>query len=137
MVKPAGLVMNGVGSTGAPLPPEGFRWVYESVGGDLLLSSISGGTDVCTAFVGGCPLLPVRVERQRPAQLRVTLHRPVLPDHGLAPEAQARQMMAQVNALFESWIVERPHEWQCFQNRWPRATRRRVLQMRASGAVAP
>ena len=49
-----------VGSTGAPLPPEGFRWVYEQLGPDLLLSSISGGTDVCTAFVGGCPLVPVR-----------------------------------------------------------------------------
>jgi acetoacetyl-CoA synthetase len=52
--------LRGVGSTGAPLPPEGFRWVYEAVGPDLLLSSISGGTDVCTAFVGGCPLVPVR-----------------------------------------------------------------------------
>ncbi|MFP3901650.1 MAG: acetoacetate--CoA ligase [Acidimicrobiia bacterium] len=52
--------LRGVGSTGAPLPPEGFRWVYEAVGDDLLLSSISGGTDVCTAFVGGCPLVPVR-----------------------------------------------------------------------------
>ncbi len=49
-----------VGSTGAPLPAEGFEWVYDSVGADLLLSSISGGTDVCTAFVGGCPLVPVR-----------------------------------------------------------------------------
>jgi acetoacetyl-CoA synthetase len=52
--------LRGVGSTGAPLPAEGFRWVYEAVGDDLLLSSISGGTDVCTAFVGGCPVLPVR-----------------------------------------------------------------------------
>jgi len=52
--------LRGVGSTGAPLPAEGFRWVYEAVGPDLLLSSISGGTDVCTAFVGGCPLVPVR-----------------------------------------------------------------------------
>jgi acetoacetyl-CoA synthetase len=52
--------LRGVGSTGAPLPAEGFRWVYEAVGSDLLLSSVSGGTDVCTAFVGGCPLLPVR-----------------------------------------------------------------------------
>jgi acetoacetyl-CoA synthetase len=49
-----------VGSTGAPLPAEGFRWVYEAVGRDLLLSSVSGGTDVCTAFVGGCPMVPVR-----------------------------------------------------------------------------
>jgi acetoacetyl-CoA synthetase len=51
--------LRGVGSTGAPLPPEGFRWVYEAVGSDLLLASASGGTDVCTAFVGGVPLLPV------------------------------------------------------------------------------
>ena len=48
-----------VGSTGAPLPPEGFRWVYDAVGADLRLDSISGGTDVCTAFVGGSPLVPV------------------------------------------------------------------------------
>ncbi len=52
--------LRAVGSTGAPLPAAGFEWVYEAVKGDLLLSSISGGTDVCTAFVGGCPLVPVR-----------------------------------------------------------------------------
>ncbi|HWC34959.1 MAG TPA: acetoacetate--CoA ligase [Mycobacteriales bacterium] len=49
-----------VGSTGAPLPPEGFAWVYDAVGGDVMLSSLSGGTDVCTAFVGGAPDLGVR-----------------------------------------------------------------------------
>jgi acetoacetyl-CoA synthetase len=49
-----------VGSTGAPLPPEGFAWVYDAVGKDVMLSSLSGGTDVCTAFVGGAPWLPVR-----------------------------------------------------------------------------
>jgi acetoacetyl-CoA synthetase len=49
-----------VGSTGAPLPVEGFRWVYEQLGDGVLLSSVSGGTDVCTAFVGGSPLVPVR-----------------------------------------------------------------------------
>jgi acetoacetyl-CoA synthetase len=49
-----------VGSTGAPLPPEGFRWVHHELGGRALLASISGGTDVCTAFVGGSPLVPVR-----------------------------------------------------------------------------
>jgi acetoacetyl-CoA synthetase len=52
--------LRGVGSTGSPLPAEGFHWVYEAVGQDLVLSSASGGTDVCTAFVGGIPLLPVR-----------------------------------------------------------------------------
>jgi acetoacetyl-CoA synthetase len=49
-----------VGSTGAPLPPEGFAWVYDAVSPDVMLSSLSGGTDVCTAFVGGAPSLPVR-----------------------------------------------------------------------------
>ena len=51
--------VRGVGSTGAPLPAEGFQWVYENVGRELVLASVSGGTDVCTAFVGGCPLVPV------------------------------------------------------------------------------
>lgn len=52
--------LRGVGSTGAPLPPEGFAWVYEHVGTRLMLGSVSGGTDLCTAFLGSCPLLPVR-----------------------------------------------------------------------------
>lgn len=51
--------LRAVGSTGAPLPPEGFRWVYEAVKDDVLLSSISGGTDICSAFVGASPLTPV------------------------------------------------------------------------------
>ena len=48
-----------IGSTGAPLSPEAFRWVYDRVKADVHLGSISGGTDLCTAFVGSCPLLPV------------------------------------------------------------------------------
>jgi acetoacetyl-CoA synthetase len=51
--------LRAVGSTGSPLAPESFRWVYEQVDPDVWLFSTSGGTDVCTAFVGGCPLLPV------------------------------------------------------------------------------
>ena len=51
--------LRSVGSTGAPLPPQGFAWVYDEVKRDVMLSSLSGGTDVCTAFVGGAPLLPV------------------------------------------------------------------------------
>jgi len=51
--------LRAVGSTGSPLSPESFHWVYEHVGSDKWLFSTSGGTDVCTAFVGGCPLLPV------------------------------------------------------------------------------
>ncbi len=52
--------LRGLGSTGAPLPPEGYHWVYEQVKVDLILGSFSGGTDLCTGFVGPCPLLPVR-----------------------------------------------------------------------------
>jgi acetoacetyl-CoA synthetase len=48
-----------LGSTGSPLPPEGFEWVYDHVKVDIWLASISGGTDVCGCFVGGSPLLPV------------------------------------------------------------------------------
>jgi acetoacetyl-CoA synthetase len=51
--------LRGLGSTGAPLPGEGFSWVYQDVSPTLLLQSLSGGTDLCTGFVGGVPLLPV------------------------------------------------------------------------------
>jgi acetoacetyl-CoA synthetase len=51
--------LTAVGSTGSPLAPEGFQWVYDHVGSDTWLFSTSGGTDVCTAFVGGVPTLPV------------------------------------------------------------------------------
>jgi acetoacetyl-CoA synthetase len=51
--------LHSVGSTGSPLSPEGFEWVYDQLGADTWLFSTSGGTDVCTAFVGGVPTLPV------------------------------------------------------------------------------
>ncbi len=51
--------LRSIGSTGAPLPPEGFDYVYNEVKRDLWLCSMSGGTDVCTAFVGGNPFEPV------------------------------------------------------------------------------
>jgi acetoacetyl-CoA synthetase len=51
--------LRSVGSTGSPLSPEGFQWVYDAVKDDAWLFSTSGGTDVCTAFVGGVPTLPV------------------------------------------------------------------------------
>jgi len=51
--------LRGLGSTGSPLPPEGFQWIYEHVKKDIWLASVSGGTDVCSAFVGGSILLPV------------------------------------------------------------------------------
>jgi acetoacetyl-CoA synthetase len=51
--------LRSVGSTGSPLSPEGFQWIYDHIGADTWLFSTSGGTDVCTAFVGGVPILPV------------------------------------------------------------------------------
>jgi len=56
---PALPALRSVGSTGSPLPVEGFEWVYDKLG-DVWLFSTSGGTDLCTAFVGACPVLPVR-----------------------------------------------------------------------------
>lgn len=52
--------LKAVGSTGSPLAVEGFEWVYENIQSNLTLESISGGTDLCTPFIGGCVLLPVR-----------------------------------------------------------------------------
>ncbi|MFW6069785.1 MAG: acetoacetate--CoA ligase [bacterium] len=48
-----------VGSTGSPLSPAGFQWIYENVHDDLALESFSGGTDLCTGFLGGVRTLPV------------------------------------------------------------------------------
>ncbi|MEU0516951.1 acetoacetate--CoA ligase [Streptosporangium sp. NPDC006007] len=59
-LRPSGLTaLRGLGSTGSPLPPEGFAWVHEALP-EVQLGSFSGGTDVCTGFVGAVPLLPVR-----------------------------------------------------------------------------
>lgn len=51
--------LKGLGSTAAPLSPEGYEWVYRRVKDDIWLNSASGGTDVMSAFLGGCPVLPV------------------------------------------------------------------------------
>ncbi|MDG6913925.1 MAG: acetoacetate--CoA ligase [Nitrososphaerota archaeon] len=51
--------LRGIGSTGSPLSTDGFEWVYAKVKDGVWLESLSGGTDVCTAFVTGSPTLPV------------------------------------------------------------------------------
>ena len=57
-----------VGSTGSPLTRDGFEWIYENVNRRLALESLSGGTDLCTAFVGGVRTLPIYAgEIQGPA----------------------------------------------------------------------
>ncbi|SDY43615.1 acetoacetyl-CoA synthetase [Geodermatophilus africanus] len=56
-----------IGSTGSPLPASAFCWVYDAVGSDVFLGSVSGGTDVATGFIGSTLLLPVVAgELQRP-----------------------------------------------------------------------
>ena len=51
--------LRGIGSTGSPLSTDSFEWVYSAAKEDVWLASVSGGTDVCAPFVGGCPILPV------------------------------------------------------------------------------
>ena len=51
--------LRSIGSTGSTLPPEAFEWIYSKVKNDVWVASISGGTDVCSAFVGGNPMKPV------------------------------------------------------------------------------
>jgi acetoacetyl-CoA synthetase len=51
--------MRAIGSTGAPLSPEGFRWLVDELGPDIQICSVSGGTDLCTAFVAASPDVPV------------------------------------------------------------------------------
>ncbi len=51
--------MRSIGSTGSPLPPEAFDYVYKEIKDDVWLCSMAGGTDVCTAFIGSSPYLPV------------------------------------------------------------------------------
>jgi acetoacetyl-CoA synthetase len=51
--------LRALGSTGAPLTPEGFRWIADEIGRNVQICSVSGGTDLCTAFVGSAPDVPV------------------------------------------------------------------------------
>ncbi|MGB3682069.1 MAG: acetoacetate--CoA ligase [Rubrobacteraceae bacterium] len=66
--------LRSIGSTGSPLPPEGFEWVYGRVKEEVWLFSTSGGTDLCTAFVGGCPILPVRAGELQCRSLGASVH---------------------------------------------------------------
>jgi acetoacetyl-CoA synthetase len=63
-----------IGSTGSPLSAEAFRYVYKNLKKDVWLASISGGTDVCTAFLGGCACLPVREGELQCINLGADIH---------------------------------------------------------------
>ena len=51
--------LRSIGSTGSPLAPEAFDWIYAQLGSDIWLASVSGGTDIAGAFIGGAPIVPV------------------------------------------------------------------------------
>ncbi len=91
--------LRAIGSTGAPLPAEGFRWVYDAVSSTVQLGSISGGTDVCNAFVGATPLNPV-VAGEIPARL------PGIAVESWAPDGQGgwRPVVGEVGEL----VITRP-----------------------------
>lgn len=66
--------MRALGSTGSPLSVNGFRWIGEHVGEHVQISSISGGTDVCTAFLGAAPTVPVWLGELSCAALGADVH---------------------------------------------------------------
>lgn len=66
--------LRSIGSTGSPLPPEAFKYVYEHIKPDVWLSSMSGGTDVCTAWVGGNILKPVEIGNIQTRCLGCAMH---------------------------------------------------------------
>lgn len=63
-----------IGSTGSPLSPDGYRWLLEQVKADAWINCVSGGTDICGAFVGGVPTLPVYVGEMQCRLLGAAVH---------------------------------------------------------------
>ena len=116
--------LRSIGSTGAPLSPEGFAYVYAHVKSDIWLTSMSGGTDVCTAFVGGSPWTPVYEGWIQGRALGCDLHaydeanQPVLGEEG---ELVVRQPMPSMPVKFwndlgnarrrESYFADIPGVW--------------------------
>jgi acetoacetyl-CoA synthetase len=66
--------LRSIGSTGSPLALDGFAWVYDKVRPDVWLNPLSGGTDVCTAFVGGNPLWPLHAGEMQCRYLGAAVH---------------------------------------------------------------
>jgi acetoacetyl-CoA synthetase len=66
--------MRSLGATGSPLTEEAYQWVYREVGADLMLASISGGTDPGAAFLTACPILPIRAGEMQCRGLGIDLH---------------------------------------------------------------
>ena len=94
-------------STGSPLLPDGFDYVYRSVKSDVLLASISGGTDIVSCFALGCPIRPVhRGEIQcRGLGMKVD----IFDDDGQPVRGSAgRARLHRALSVDACWILERP-----------------------------
>lgn len=63
-----------VGCTGSPLTVSGFEWIYANINETLALESLSGGTDLCTAFVGGARTMPIYAGEIQGASLGAKVH---------------------------------------------------------------
>ena len=81
--------LRSIGSTGAPLPPDGFRWVRDVVGAEVQTASVSGGTDVCAAFVGAVPLLAGARGRDQLSRCSASRSRRSTPDGSRVPARRA------------------------------------------------
>jgi acetoacetyl-CoA synthetase len=66
--------LRAVGSTGSPLVSDAYRWIYDHVKSDIMLASISGGTDTAAAFVGSCPIMPLYAGEMQCRALGIAAH---------------------------------------------------------------
>ncbi|MBP8925447.1 MAG: lysophospholipid acyltransferase family protein [Pseudomonadales bacterium] len=80
----------------------------------------------------GRPLIPVQIERLGAARYVVRIHEPLLPQGRYGARAEALQLTAELNALFESWVRGSPGQWLCMRRRWPGSIRRKPLVMARS-----
>ena len=88
-------------STGSPLVPEAFDYVYSAFKNDLMLSSISGGTDIVSCFVLGCPIRPVRRGEIQCRGLGLPIE--VFDDNGVPVIEQPGELVAQVQFHVCPW----------------------------------
>jgi acetoacetyl-CoA synthetase len=132
--------MAALGSTGSPLAPEQFAWIAEAVGGHVQICSVSGGTDVCTAFLGSAPTVPVWLGELSCAALGADVHAvdesgddlPLSDDPGVVGELVLNQPMPSMPVSFwadpdgsrlrEAYFTEYPGRWR--HGDWVRATPR-------------
>lgn len=83
--------LRSVGSTGSPLPEEGYEWISRAVGGNVLIAGISGGTDVAAAFVGACPIMPLVAGEMQCRYLGVAVY--ALDDNGNPLDDQVGELV--------------------------------------------